>query len=549
MADALVLRTDFSAFSSAIGRPLEPWQTDALNLATPVTAIVAPRQAGKSRSLANLALWVGFRRRRQRILIVSASDDAAKRLLADIRGVAAASEILAGSLVVEQAGLLALTNGSEIRSVPASERQVRGWTVDLLLVDEAALVPDDLLLGAAFPTTAARPAARIVLASSATVASGAFFDHVRLGEAGTPHIRTVRWALRDCAWISPSAIEVMRASMTETRFRAEMEGVFASGADSLFTRAILAAATADYATTPLDALEGPARVMGGVDWGATTDRSACVAIGRLPVQADGPVFAVVMAKRWAAGYPLTEVIGELAACRAHWRVLTLERNGLGEPCAQMLARRLRERPPQEGGASPRRWTLLDMSPDTPRPAPRSAWKQANAAWSTTLNPVHVSADTKAATYSALRLLIDGGQLVLPASATELLRELTLLRVDLAPSGTERIEASAGTDDLADALALAMAPYRDASKRWRTVLGDLADPRRPAGPALALSVDSPRVLTGSGLAVPALPAFRSVDGTALTQPPELRPSAQRINPYAARAQAERQSKEHAHAAAN
>jgi hypothetical protein len=289
--------------------------------------------------------------------------------------------------------------------------------------------------------------------------------------------------------------------------------------------------------------------MGGVDWGATTDRSACVAIGRLPVQADGPVFAVVMAKRWAAGYPLTEVIGELAACRAHWRVLTLERNGLGEPCAQMLARRLRERPPQEGGASPRRWTLLDMSPDTPRPAPRSAWKQANAAWSTTLNPVHVSADTKAATYSALRLLIDGGQLVLPASATELLRELTLLRVDLAPSGTERIEASAGTDDLADALALAMAPYRDASKRWRTVLGDLADPRRPAGPALALSVDSPRVLTGSGLAVPALPAFRSVDGTALTQPPELRPSAQRINPYAARAQAERQSKEHAHAAAN
>jgi hypothetical protein len=33
-----------------------------------------------------------------------------------------------------------------------------------------------------------------------------------------------------------------------------------------------------------------------------------------------------------------------------------------------------------------------------------------------LNPLHVSADMKAATYSTLRLLIDGGQLVLPASA-------------------------------------------------------------------------------------------------------------------------------------
>jgi hypothetical protein len=57
--------------------------------------------------------------------------------------------------------------------VPASERAVRRWSVDLLLVDECARVDDELLLGAAFPTTAARPDPRIVLAGSLVAAEGA----------------------------------------------------------------------------------------------------------------------------------------------------------------------------------------------------------------------------------------------------------------------------------------------------------------------------------------------------------------------------------------
>jgi hypothetical protein len=186
-------------------------------------------------------------------------------------------------------------------------------------------------------------------------------------------VRTVRWALKDATWITPTAVAVMRASMSETRFRAEMECVFASGADSLFTRAILDAATADYPISTLQDLRGPARVLGGIDWGATTDRSACVAIGRLPVEGDQPVFGVVMAQRWAAGYPLTDVISELADCPAHWRVLTMERNGLGEPCCQHLTKRLREKPAEEGGAPPRSYVFVDDSPWASTPAAPSVW--------------------------------------------------------------------------------------------------------------------------------------------------------------------------------
>src|SRR3954451_9317970 len=166
MVDLAAARSDLGAFAAIVGVPLRLWQVGALRLECRTTVVVAPRQTGKSRSLSVLALHRAFRRAGLRVMIVSAGEDAARRLLAEIRSGATGSDVLRGSVVDETAGLLRLSNGSEIRSVPASERAVRGWTVDLLLVDETAQVEDELLLGAAFPTTAARPDARIVLAGS-----------------------------------------------------------------------------------------------------------------------------------------------------------------------------------------------------------------------------------------------------------------------------------------------------------------------------------------------------------------------------------------------
>ena len=517
MADAGALRDDFGAFSKAVGRPLTPWQVDALTLDVPITGKVAPRQAGKSRSLANLALWFAFRRRTQRVLIVSASEEASRRVLRDILEVAAEASCSASSSSPSRPRSSSSATGRR----SGRFRHPSGRYVDGRSTCCSSTRPrSSRTRSSSAHSQPSRPEnARIVLASSATVASGAFFDHVKLGEAGTPHVRAIRWALNDCTWITPSAIEVMKGSMSEVRFNAEMLGLWADGASSLFSKAILERATADYQTVTLDDLVGPARVLGGVDWGAHHDRSACVAIGRLPVEGDKPTFAVVMVKRWAVEYPLTDVINELAVCRAHWACLTLERNGLGEPCCQMLARRLRERPGEEGGARPQEWVIIDHSPDRPKPMPPSGWKQKHRAWSARLNPLHANAPQKAATYSALRLLLDAQQLVLPASATELLRELQMLQVDLSASGEEKIEASSGHDDLADALALSMAPYRDASRRWRTILGDLSDPRRPAPPPnpTALAAGGATVTTGAGLAVPAAPIFQSVNGRDVTAP--------------------------------
>lgn len=485
-------RRNVLAFAGLAGWSMTKWQARALTLKTRVTVIVAPRQSGKSKSLAVKAAQWAFRKPGQQVLIISAGEDAARRLLADVKRLIADAPVLAGSVIDEMAGLVTLSNGSTIRSVPASERQVRGWTIDLLLIDEAALVSDDLLLGAAMPTTAARPNARIVLASSASVASGAFYDHVRMAEAGSEHVTLHRWALTECEWISPSVIEAARASMSELRFRAEYEGQFASRADALFTRESLEAASRPYRPERLADLRGPARVTAGVDWGASVDRSAICAIGRI---AETGTYAVRCAHRWPAGHPLHLVIADIASSPAHFDTLAMETNGLGMPCAQELSRLIEARPRAEGGGRARRMVILDALDfeygETRKRIRREAIRrsiqeaQTRPFVSRRLR-VHTTADNKAATYSALRLLIDRQQLLLPESSEDLLRELLMLRVDLTPGGSERIEASTGHDDLADALMLALCPYRDKKGRWITYIGQLAqhadpDTPPPAGP--------------------------------------------------------------------
>lgn len=506
------------AFSEAVGQPLTRWQAEPFLSPKRMRVIVAPRQSGKSRALAVFGLWCAFRRSEVQVLVISSGEDASRRVLREIRNFANASPLLRRSVTDEFAGLLTLSNGSQIRSVPASERQVRGWRVDHLLVDEAALVSDDLLLGAALPTTAARPESDTVLASSAAVASGVFFDSAKRGEAGSEHMATFRWALSDCDWISLSQVELYRESMSEARFNAEMHGVFASGADALFTRAALTRITADCALGTLPALTGPARLLGGCDWGATTDRSALCAWARVPVENEAPVFSVVLAHRWAAGYPLNDVISEIVACPAHWAALTSERNGLGEPCTQDLTRRIRERPSEEGGGRLQRRAILvedrpwtaNWNAPTPRKPP-SVWDAEKRPWRTSVNAVFTNPANKSAAYSALRLGVDRQQFVIPSGATDLLRELLMLRVDLSPSG-ERIEAGSGHDDLADALVLAMAPHQR-NGRWTTLLERFADPRRPQPTTPQLDLHT--VTTPGGRAVPRGLVYQSVSGSQVT----------------------------------
>ena len=113
-------RDDLAEFAKLVGWRLAKWQAASLRLEARTSYIVGPRQSGKSRSAALVAAWRAFRGGDHHVLIVSASELGAKRLLSTVAELAVNSPMLSASVVDEQASLIRLTNSSSIRSVPAS---------------------------------------------------------------------------------------------------------------------------------------------------------------------------------------------------------------------------------------------------------------------------------------------------------------------------------------------------------------------------------------------------------------------------------------------
>lgn len=146
------------------------------------------------------------------------------------------------------------------------------------------------------------------------------------------------------------------------------------------------------------------------------------------------------------------------------------------------------------------------------------------AFSTTLVKRQTSAEMKSAAYGALAALIEGERLLIPESATDLRRELGLLRIELTATGVERIEGrGVAADDLADALMLATVPYRAADGRWRARLWEWAKRERWRGaPAEFEGLDAlPTVTSGGGVVVPKSPAWASVAGPEVSPPAGVR----------------------------
>lgn len=520
------LRRDVGAFGFAVGRPLADWQRHDLRLAVPITTLLWGRQTGKSRGLAVLALWAAFRRPGQLVLVVSGGGElGARRLLAEVRAAAESWEALRSSVTEAGAGLVRLSNGSEVRSVAASEGSVRGWSADVLLLDESQLIADDLALGAAFPTTAARPDARIVAAGTASVASGWFYDLCRRGEVGgDPAVSFSRRVSRlvggeDAApWQNATLIEAQVRAMGPLRADAEHRCVWSSGADAFVSRGVLDRVTADFEPATLC---GPARVAAGVDWGWRRDRSAAVAVARLVLPGERR-FAVCAVRRWEAGHPLPEVVAEVAGSPAHFHAVTPELNGLGGPWADRLRSLLRQRPGWAGGARPRSGFRVLVEDGGPPPSWEEVEAEARrrqrraAHFRTSVAGVHLDARLKAGGYGSLRRLFEEGALVLPASEVELRRELLGLRVTLTESG-ERIEGA--SDDLADALMLALCPTRFKDGSYGTRLGMLTDERRrlPGPRAPAEWEPGEQVETTAGVRVPRAPAWQSIEGPEVTVP--------------------------------
>jgi hypothetical protein len=128
-------------FAMSVGIAPDPWQIEVLASDHPRKILCCGRQTGKSTVGAVLALHRALTQPGSTVLIVAPGERQAKILFAKAkRFYEMAGHPLPASS--ERRTGLELRNGSIIEALPAVERTTRGYSVDLLVVDEAAAVED-----------------------------------------------------------------------------------------------------------------------------------------------------------------------------------------------------------------------------------------------------------------------------------------------------------------------------------------------------------------------------------------------------------------------
>ncbi|GIW83084.1 MAG: hypothetical protein KatS3mg105_4891 [Gemmatales bacterium] len=232
----------------------DPWQYDLLHSQARQILLNCARQSGKSTAAAALALGQAHQRPGSLILVVAPSLRQSSELLRKVKEIDRAQ----GCRVARRRNsntLLEFANHSRVVSLPGCEATIRTFSsVELLLIDEAARVPEDLY--ASVRPMLAVSWGRLVCLSTPFGQRG-FFWREWVGDGDWLRI-CVPW--QKCPRISADFIESERRSLGDAWIRQEYECSF---------EALEGLVYPDFAEqcaydTPLSPI---GRAVGGIDFG------------------------------------------------------------------------------------------------------------------------------------------------------------------------------------------------------------------------------------------------------------------------------------------
>jgi hypothetical protein len=128
-------------FAISLGIEPDEWQVEVLASEHPRKILCCGRQTGKSTVAAILAIHKALTQPGSTVLVVAPGERQAKLLFSKALSLYRQAGYPLPAHSERRTGL-ELSNGSVIEALPAVERTTRGYSVDLLVVDEAAGVPD-----------------------------------------------------------------------------------------------------------------------------------------------------------------------------------------------------------------------------------------------------------------------------------------------------------------------------------------------------------------------------------------------------------------------
>lgn len=236
-------------FARSVSLALDPWQLRLLRSDADRIILNCSRQSGKSTMAALIALHKALTCPGSLVLVLAPSERQAKELF----GKAAAFHRALGSPITAASHRklgMELANRGRIEALPGSEKTIRGYSgVDLLILDEAARVDDDLYF-AVRPMLAVSGGAMMML-STPYGKRGIFFEEWSRGHGWERY----EVPANECPRISGEFLAEERRALPRRVYRQEYECSFEDTEDQVFSFEDVAGAL-DPGATPLFGSEG-----------------------------------------------------------------------------------------------------------------------------------------------------------------------------------------------------------------------------------------------------------------------------------------------------
>jgi hypothetical protein len=215
-------------FARSVDLDPDPWQQEVITSTHPRKILCCGRQTGKSTVAAILAIHKALTQPGSTVLVVAPGERQAKLLFSKAASLYRQAGYPLPAHSERRTGL-ELGNGSIIEALPAVERTTRGYSVDLLVVDEAAAVPDMDYHGI-LPALIATQGEQVLL--STPRGKRGFFHE--LWHSGDDWQR-VMVRSDEVGRIREEDLEVFRQSMPEAFYRQEFECAWLDTEGGLFS--------------------------------------------------------------------------------------------------------------------------------------------------------------------------------------------------------------------------------------------------------------------------------------------------------------------------
>jgi hypothetical protein len=215
------------AFARRLSFDPDPWQAEMLRSDASRVLLNCSRQSGKSTTTAVLALYTAIYRPNSSILVLSPSLRQSSELFRKVHDFKGRASVATRE---ETKLSMVLANGSRMVALPGKEGTIRGFSdIDLLVVDEAARVPDELYY--AIRPMLAVSGGRLIALSTPFGKRGWFFDAWMKGDAWF----RIKVPATQCPRIGAEFLEEERVALGDFWFEQEYMCVFHDDILATFT--------------------------------------------------------------------------------------------------------------------------------------------------------------------------------------------------------------------------------------------------------------------------------------------------------------------------